>query len=106
MILAFQIIFVLVSLVAIWGVVQRRQERLLGPRGALFWTLFWIAADIAVIWPESTTMLANLFGIGRGTDFVLYVGLVILFFLLFRLHIKIESVGRDVTRVVRDRAIE
>lgn len=78
----------------------------LSRRGAAFWTLFWIAALGAVLWPHGTTILANLFGIGRGTDFVLYVAIAVIFMILFRLHIKTEQINRDITKVVREKAVD
>ena len=51
-------------------------------------------------------MLANRLGIGRGSDLVIYISIAVLFFLLFRVHIAIERVNREVTKVVRDRALK
>ncbi|MFZ2189770.1 MAG: DUF2304 family protein [Candidatus Magasanikiibacteriota bacterium] len=106
MIILFQILFTLFVLFAIVSVAKRKQEGLLGPKGLIFWLLFWVLAIVAVLWPNSTTIVANYLGIGRGTDFVIYVALVIIFYLLFKLHIKLESVGRDITKVVRKEAVE
>lgn len=106
MLLIFQILFSVFALFAIINVVKRKQEGLLGSKGAIFWILFWIIVSLAVWWPNSTTLLANTFGIGRGTDFVLYIAIAVLFYLVFKLHIKLESVGRDITKVVREKAIE
>ena len=101
MIILFQLLFSLFALFAIFSVVKKKQEGLLGPKGTLFWLLFWLIAIIFVWWPNSTVILANYIGIGRGTDLILYVSLAVIFFILFRLHVKIESIGRDITKVVR-----
>ncbi|HBU06909.1 MAG TPA: DUF2304 domain-containing protein [Candidatus Magasanikbacteria bacterium] len=105
MLILFQILFTMFVLFAIVNVIKRKQEGLLGPKGLFFWLIFWLLAIVAVLWPNSTTILANYLGIGRGTDFVIYVALVIIFYLLFKLHIKLESVGRDITKVVRREAV-
>ncbi|MBT3419250.1 MAG: DUF2304 family protein [Candidatus Magasanikbacteria bacterium] len=102
----FQILFVCFILFAIFGVVQKRRSGDLGPKGALFWVLFWIGVGVAVVWPESTAKIAHIFSIGRGVDLVLYISIATLFYLLFRLHIKIEQVGRDVTTLIRKMAID
>ena len=106
MLLLFQILFSLFALAAMVSVLKKRQEGLLGPKGVVFWVLFWLIASVAVWWPNGTTVLANAFGIGRGTDFVLYVAIALLFYLVFKLHVKLESVGRDITKVVRKEALE
>lgn len=105
MLLIFQILFSIFVLFAVANVVKRKQEELLGPKGMFFWIMFWLIASVAVWWPNSTTLLANTFGIGRGTDFILYIAVAVLFYLVFKLHIKLESVGRDVTKVVRGKAL-
>lgn len=106
MITIFQTIFSIFALSAIIAVFRKRQEGLLGPKGLFFWVFFWLLAGVAFWWPNSTTILANSLGIGRGADLVIYVSLVIIFYLLFKLHIKLESVGRDIAKVVGKKAIE
>jgi len=106
MLLIFQTIFSIFALSAILAVFKKRQEGLLGPKGLFFWVWFWLLAGVAFWWPNSTTILANSLGIGRGADFVLYVAIALLFYLVFKLHVKLESVGRDVTKVVRKEALE
>lgn len=105
MLILFQILFTLFTLYALSSVAARKRSGELGPRGLVFWMLFWILATIFVWYPEATNQLAQTFGIGRGTDFVLYVSLVTIFFVLFRLHVKLESMSRDVTKLVREKAL-
>ena len=106
MLLLFQFVFIVFACIALVGVIKRYREGLLGPKGLVFWFLFWLTVILVVIWPDSTSMIASIFGIGRGVDFIIYSAIAILFFLLFRLHIKLESIGRDVTRLTRGRSLE
>lgn len=106
MLVFFQILFTLFFLLALWGVVKKQREELLGPKGTVFWLLFWLTAAVAVWWPNSTTILANTMGIGRGSDLVLYVSMVIIFYILFKLNIKIEGLSRGVTKMVREKSLE
>lgn len=106
MLIAFQILFVLFALLAIGAVLKRRHEKVLGVRGLVFWVLFWVAAIVIVVWPETASMLAEAFGIGRGADFVLYSAIALLFLIIFRLHIKLESLNRDLTVLTRQDALK
>ncbi|KKQ27730.1 MAG: hypothetical protein US42_C0006G0037 [Candidatus Magasanikbacteria bacterium GW2011_GWC2_37_14] len=106
MIIVFKLLFSCFVVFALLNVFQRKKEGLLGPKGLFFWVLFWLLAGVAFWWPNSTTILANYLGIGRGADLVIYVSLVIIFYLLFKLHIKLESVGRDIAKVVGKKALE
>ena len=67
----------------------------------LSWIIFWAVVGIVALLPQSTTLLANAIGVGRGSDLVVYVSLAAIFYLSFRLFIKIEDVQRDITKLVR-----
>jgi hypothetical protein len=103
--LAFQIIFIVFSVAAAGAALRRHKANELSARAAWFWVLFWLVADLAVLWPDAVTRVANRFGIGRGTDFVVYVAMAAMFFLLFRFHVKLELLNRDITKVVRRDAL-
>ena len=106
MLILFQSLFTVFALVAIVSVIKKKKAGQFGAKGMIFWVLFWLTAIVAVLWPDSTTILANRFGIGRGTDFILYISVAVIFYLIFRLHIKIESIGRDITKIVRKETLE
>ncbi len=105
-IIIFQSLIILFAFATIVNTIKMKQKGTLGIRGAIFWILFWIGVALVVIWPQSVQMIAHSFGIGRGSDFVLYISVITLFFLVFRLHIKIENMNRDVTKVVRAKSLE
>jgi len=102
MLITFQILLVLFALFAIINVVRKYKEGLLGPKGALFWVLFWISVGVVVVWPNNAQKIADHIGIGRGADLVIYVSVAVIFYLLFRLNVKLEGLKRDLTKVVRD----
>jgi len=105
MLIIFQILFTLFALAAIFAVGKRKKEQLLGNKGVAFWGMFWVLAIVVVFNPESATGLAEVLGIGRGVDLIIYISIALIFFILFRLHIKIESTARNVTKVVRHNAV-
>ena len=71
----------------------------------IFWSIIWTAIIIVALIPSITSIFAKPFGIGRGTDFVVYIRLIALFYLLFRLYVKAEKIERNITRLVRTIAI-
>lgn len=72
----------------------------------LFWATFWLAAIGITLSPQTTDIFAKFVGVGRGADFIIYVSLVVIFYLIFRVYIKIESVEKDITKLVRKLALE
>jgi hypothetical protein len=74
--------------------------------GLVYWLAFWLAAAGIVIWPDATYIIANKLGIGRGADLVVYVGLAILFFSVFRLMASVEKQKREITELTRALALK
>ncbi len=72
----------------------------------LFWSAFWVLAAVAFFVPGFVTRVANLFGIGRGADFAFYIGFVLVFYILFRIFVRLDKIERDITEIVRGKAIE
>jgi small membrane protein len=71
----------------------------------VFWTAFWVLAGVAFFLPGLTTRVANIFGIGRGADFVFYAGFVLVFYLIFRIFVRLDKIEREITELVRRKAL-
>ena len=105
MLLLFQLIFSLFSIFAIISVLSKKRSSLLSIGATVFWVIFCLLAAVFVWLPNALTVVANTFGIGRGTDLVLYVSLAIIFYVLFRLNVKLELMNRDITKVTREKTL-
>ena len=71
--------------------------------GALsFWLLIWAVALVAIFYPEETTSLARIMGIGRGVDIIVYSSIAILFYLVFRLHVYLENIRTEISQLIRE----
>jgi small membrane protein len=66
---------------------------------------FAVGAIILVIDPELATKIANLMGIGRGTDLVLYVFIIFSLFYYVGQATRSRNVERQITDIVRMLAI-
>lgn len=73
---------------------------------ALAWSAVWIAAALVVARPESTTLVAQFLGIGRGADLILYAAVITLLILVFQLHVAHHKLERQLTDMVRKQALE
>lgn len=78
----------------------------MGFSGVFFWLLFWVAGAIVVIWPDATFYFAKIFGIGRGADLIVYAGLALVFFLVFRLMATVERQKKEITELTRRIALK
>lgn len=70
--------------------------------GMLFWLTIWAAALLAIFFPEKTSELARVAGIGRGADIVIYISLALLFYLVFRLHVYLEDLRTQISALIRE----
>ncbi|MBI2047047.1 DUF2304 family protein [Candidatus Pacearchaeota archaeon] len=70
------------------------------------WALAWIALAVIVFFPELVIFIANLVGIERARDLPIYVSIILLFYLLFKIGIKIEKVEQEITTLVKNLAIK
>lgn len=100
---------ILLSLFAIFAGVRvagryRAKELSSGMSG--FWLMFWVLVLLTVWLPGAATYLANQLGVGRGTDLVTYASLAVLFYLNFRLLVRLEKMERDITKIVRKVALD
>lgn len=71
-----------------------------------FWSALFLSATFVLIFPNETTRFANLVGIGRGIDLVVYASIITLFYLVFRLYVYIEDLRHEITLLVRKIALE
>lgn len=92
---------VLVTLV----VIARYRQRRIGTRSLLLWLLLWSVAAFVILFPDTTVEVAQLLGIGRGTDLVLYLSVIFIFYLLFRVIVRFERIDREITLIVRTLAL-
>lgn len=101
-----QVLFSVIILIFLFRTWERKKKSAIITQEAVWWSLFWLLAA-GVLWiPDSTTRVANLLGIGRGADLVSYVGLLVLFYMIFRAYVRMEKMERDITKLVRKIALD
>lgn len=69
------------------------------------WSSFWLALIFFLWQPGLTDRIASLLQVGRGADAVLYLSLVVIFILFFRIMVRLESIDAEMTTLVRELAI-
>lgn len=72
----------------------------------VFWMFNWTLVAVIGFWPGVTQRLADFLGIDRGIDSVVYFSIVLLFYLIYRSYVKLEHLEQEITKVVREDALE
>lgn len=99
-----QLIAILFALFAFSRVVLRFKDKAIMFNEFIFWSTVWIAVLIVAAHPATASLVSELVGVGRPVDLILYVSIILLFYLIFRLYVKIESNERSVTILTRELA--
>ena len=71
-----------------------------------FWVTFWFLASIAAIFPQVVSYIGDRVGIKTGSDIAVYISLIFLTYLIFRLYAKLDKQNKAITKIVRKIAIE
>jgi len=101
-----QILAIIFALFALSRAILRVKDNEISGKEFAFWATVWIAVIIIAIFPSFAISFAELFGIDRGVDFLVYVGMLALFYLVFRLYVKIDKISQEITKITRVVAIK
>jgi small membrane protein len=93
-------------LAALSKVLYSYTQRGIRSRDFLFWALVWIGTAAIITFPDATSFLAHVLGIGRGADLIIYASLLISFYLILRIHLMLARLEQEITEIVRAVALE
>ena len=65
-----------------------------------------IGGIVLVIWPDITNQLAADIGVGRGADMIFYLSILIFWFIIMKLYVKIRKLEQQFTELVRNQALQ
>ena len=63
--------------------------------------IFAVFAVMAILFPEWTTRVANLIGIGRGADLLLYCLVIVVIFMVVNNNLRRQAADKRFAKVVR-----
>lgn len=68
---------------------------------SIVWCLFWLGVLFVIYYPGFLSSIATELGIGRGVDLAIYVSVICLFYLIYKMLIRIQKLERQITKIVR-----
>lgn len=105
-VLAAQIFSILLAAIAISKSYVDFRSRLESFQIFLFWTSIWIAIVIVALFPSVIEILINSFGGGRaGLGTFFGMAIVFLFFVVYRIYVKLERIEQKLTKAVQELAL-
>ncbi len=101
-----QFFILLVVLAVWWRLWGRLRSGELTPGAFVEWFALWAAVGVVGLVPEVASYLAQVLGVGRGSDLVVYLALLLLFYLSFKVFVRLEQLNRNITTLVRTLALK
>ena len=99
-IISLSIVFFIVRLVV------KFKAKSISLGGLFFWLVIWLVGLTIVLYPDLTVEFARLVGVGRGVDAVIYVAIIVIFYFIFYLILKIRKIEQQIAVLVRKIAIK
>ncbi len=101
-----QVILIIFAVFVILKITLRFKERKISLNEFIFWLALWLVIGLVIWLPATATFFANLVGIGRGSDLAVYSAILLLFYLVFRIFVKLDDLEAQITKLVRREALE
>ena len=106
MVQIIQTVGVLFGLFALINVYLSYKRNIIRTYGFLFWELVWISTIAVAVYPSILRIISDVLQIERGIDSLIYVSIVVLFYLLFKLYVRYDALEKEITKLVRMISLE
>ncbi|HNP75091.1 MAG TPA: DUF2304 domain-containing protein [bacterium] len=101
-----QLILVAALLLFIGRLVAQFRNQKISGWEFIGWSGLWLGAIVVILFPDITSFLAIKVGVTRGVDLVIYVSIILVFYLLLKLLLRIEKIEKDITKLCRQAALK
>lgn len=102
----YQILVIIFAVFALSRVMLQRKARNFSFNEFLFWAGIWIFLIIVSFSQPALQIIADFIGISRGVDLLIYGGITILFYMLYRIYAKVDRQQQEITKLVSEIAVK
>ena len=106
MVQVVQVIGILFALFAMFNVYLSYKHNTIKTYSFLFWSLVWLVTLVVAAYPQILRLISDVFQIGRSIDTLIYTSIVVLFYLIFKVFVKINTIEKETTKLVRLLALQ
>jgi len=87
--------------------VKQRQTNQITRNEGILWLIFWLLAALAIIFIKTIDQVVAVLGFsGSGINFLLYIAIMILFYFIFKMRLKIVKIEKEITNITRTVALK
>lgn len=102
----YQYIGLIIGIIGIIVTFLRFKDGKMSLNMVMLWSAIWILLIIFSVYPDTTSLLASVTGIGRGLDLILIIGLIGCYYFIFKIYNMMENIEEEITHLVREIALE
>lgn len=102
-----QILALIIIAVFIWRLISQKKKNEISNNEFSFWLFFWLIGAIAIIFiRQIDRVLIDLGFSGSGINFLFYLAIIILFYLIFKLRLLLAKTEANITKLARKMALD
>lgn len=99
--LLIQIFLVIIIGFLIFELFLKLKRKEIGVLNFCLWFLFWSGAFLISLFPNLSSSLARILGIGRGADLIIYLSLILIFYFVFSFEVRLRKTDQKIEKIVR-----
>jgi len=99
--IVFQFLIIIFALFAISRTISSFKKGKVNTKGLIIWTGLWLTVSIVTLLPQTTNFSAKILGVSRGTDVVVYLSIILLFYIVFKIYIKLEKIESNISTIIK-----
>jgi hypothetical protein len=85
--------------------IKQKQKKEINANEFFLWLFFWFLSALAIIFLKKIDALVASLGFsGSGIDILLYIGVISLFYFIFKLRLRLEKMENNISELVRQEA--
>ncbi|MFA5109612.1 MAG: DUF2304 domain-containing protein [Patescibacteria group bacterium] len=101
-----QVIAIVIIFFFVLRLFRQKKKKEISDNEFFLWLFFWSLAAAAIIFIKQIDRLVEFFGFsGSGINFLIYLAVLALFYLIFRLRLTVAKLDRNLTEVTRQMAL-
>jgi hypothetical protein len=102
-----QIIAIIIILFFLVRLASQKKKKAITANEFSLWLVFWLLAAAAIIFIKQIDSLVRFLGFsGSGINFLIYLAVLALFYLIFRLRLTVAKLDRNLTDITRIVALD
>ena len=100
-----QFLFIFLAIIFLLKTIVNFKRKKVRQKTFVFWAILWVVVIFFAILPQTTNFFSKILGIGRGVDVAVYFSIILLFFLVYKIGVRLEKIEHEITEIVRKEAL-